>query len=255
MAINKIFFNPTVKQVIFQIQYANLFFLESRIPEIQMDILRKFPASELIVNQSIAFFNNNQLKEENDMNNQLLAQKVWQFSNPDGYTLGITNNSLSITSTMHKTYNNKESQNKFRDIIEFCVSAFEKHIKLPFVNRVGLRYIDECPLFDKTTNTFNNSFNSAINTDKFPIEVTEEYYFKSVKNVGEYNIIYQELLTPQSPGIITLDFDGFAMNIEYDNIMETSDKLHNIISSEFENSIKSPIIDYMEGKKNENKSL
>ncbi len=249
MALNKVFPKPTVKRVIFQLQYPNLFFLESRIPDIQIDIIKEFPVSDMIINQPLVFVpaNTKQINEDDNKNIQPLIQKIWQFKSPKGYTLSITNDNFSISSTTHKTYNNSESQDKFRDIIESFVSVFEKHIKLPFVNRIGLRYTDECPLFDKKSETFNNSFNSAINTERTPIEETEEYYFKTVKNVQEYKIIYQEILKPNKSNIITFDFDGFATNIEYNNIMKTSDKLHDILSLEFENSIKKPIFDYMNG--------
>lgn len=38
MPINEVFVNPTVKQVIFQVKFPNLFFIESKIGDIQLKI-------------------------------------------------------------------------------------------------------------------------------------------------------------------------------------------------------------------------
>jgi len=45
MQINEVFPNPTVKQVIFQIRFPNLFYLESKIGEYQLKIMQRFPES------------------------------------------------------------------------------------------------------------------------------------------------------------------------------------------------------------------
>ena len=57
----------------------------------------------------------------------------------------MQSNSLDITSGYHKTYNH-EGVEKFRDIIELAVGKFFKVISLPIINRIGLRYVDECPI-------------------------------------------------------------------------------------------------------------
>ena len=47
MVIDEIFPFPTVKHVIFQIKYPNLFYLENRIGDFQMKIINEFPDSKL----------------------------------------------------------------------------------------------------------------------------------------------------------------------------------------------------------------
>ena len=48
MAIDEVFQNPTVKQVIFQIRFPNLFYMESRIGDYQLKIMNDFPESSLL---------------------------------------------------------------------------------------------------------------------------------------------------------------------------------------------------------------
>lgn len=242
MALNKIFNNPTVKKVIFQIQFPNLFYLESKIPEFQMEIMHEFQDSDLIIKQPITIVNNIDVKYDNE---NLFTQKIWQFKSRKGYKLEISNNSLSIDSDVHKTYDNPKSDTRFRDAIELCLSKFKKVTNLQYVNRIGLRYIDECPIFEKTTESYLSSFNSAINFDKLKIEDIDELHVKVNKKFDGYNVIYQEVVGKDSD-VVILDFDGYATNVKYDECLNITDSLHKTIICEYENTIKQPIIDFME---------
>jgi hypothetical protein len=51
--------------------------------------------------------------------------------------------------------------------------------------------------------------------------------------------------------LIIMDFDGYSEKIESKDYLETSDKLHDIISDEFEGSIKEPLISFMRSKEEE----
>jgi len=253
MAINKVFKNPTVKKVIFQIQFPNLFYLESKIPDLQLEIMREFPESALIVKQPLVLFDsNNKIEVDNQETSNIVTQKIWEFKNNKGYVLAISSNSLSIVSTIHKTYNSDHDV-KFRDTINFCLIAFEKYIKLPFVTRIGLRYIDECPLFEITTENYSASFNTALSLSKFPIEELEQMHINIVKKYTEIKIRYQEYFNNSNNDLksIMLDFDAFATNINYEDCLSTTDKLHDIIETNFISTIKQPIIDFMDCDKNE----
>ena len=248
MAITKIYKNPTVKQVIFQIQFPNLFFLESKIPEIQLDIISVFPQSALLVKSPIAIAIGNNPFPQQELENDAIAQKVWEFRNANGYELSVSTNSLSISSKLHKTYNNEGGDHRFREIIEFVLDIFGKHIKFPVISRLGLRYIDECPLPEKTTAKYSEYFNSALNLSKNPIENTNEVHLFLVKDVEDCKIIYQEHYMPQeSPDVVVLDFDGYKQNVIFSECLAATDKLHCIISDEYERTINEPILKFMEG--------
>lgn len=48
MVIGEVFPNPTVKQVVFQITFPHLFYMEQKIGELQVKIMRMFPKSSLL---------------------------------------------------------------------------------------------------------------------------------------------------------------------------------------------------------------
>ena len=248
MAIDKIYKNPTVKQVIFQIQFPNLFYLESKISDIQLDIISRFPESALLVRSPIAIAIGGNNIPQQELENNVIAQKTWEFKNKDGYELSITSNCLTIVSKLHKTYSNEGSEHRFREIIEYILGVFGKHVKLPAINRVGLRYTDVCPLPEKTTAKYAEYFNSALSFNNNSIECINEMHIYIVKDIEDCKIIYQEKYMPQIyPDEVILDFDGFKQDVVFDNCMAVVDKLHLIISDEYEKSIKEPIYRFMEG--------
>lgn len=57
MTSTEVYPNPTVKRVIFQIRYPNLFYIEQVIGDYQRLIINQFPESELIIQQNILFQN------------------------------------------------------------------------------------------------------------------------------------------------------------------------------------------------------
>ena len=55
MAIDEMFPNPTVKQVIFQITFPNLFYIENKIGAFQLKIMKEFPQSTLLFRRQVLF--------------------------------------------------------------------------------------------------------------------------------------------------------------------------------------------------------
>lgn len=254
MTISEVFPNPTVKQVIFQITFPNLFYIESKIGELQMKIMDKFPESALVFQRQVMFAVGDDDKIDNLR--QKLPQeqgvKVWKFMNSTlGYELQVLSNSLSITSGFHKTYNNRDSENRFRDIIETVLKPFFDLTQLPTVNRIGLRYVDECPFKEKTTPSFRSHFKSCFATSRFSIEDSVEHQYIALVKRGEYSIRYLEQYNSNTnPVLLTLDFDASANNVPSDKCLEVTDQLHELISKEYEFTIKKPIYTYMRKEKN-----
>lgn len=254
MAITEVFPNPTVKEVAFEIRFPNLFFIESKIGDLQIKIMDKFPQSALVFQRQLLFANldpSAKLEEIQQKLPQEQGQKVWQFNSPFGYQLNVRGNSISITSKFHKTYNNQQSDNRFRDIISHVLEPFFRLTNLPEVVRVGLRYIDECPFQDKTTELFLSHFNSSFSTPRFPIEDTIEQQYIAVVKRGDYFIKYVEAFNENSsPPSLRLDIDGFAVNVPSAQCLDTTDSLHDLISNEYEATIKDPVYKYMRGDSN-----
>ena len=253
MPKSEIFPNPTVRQVVFQIRYPNLFYLESKIGEFQFEIMEIFPESSLIYRKPLLFTNlgpNVRFEDIANINEKTEGTtKIWQFLSPKNFKLNIQNDSLDISSEYHKTYDNKDSENRFRDIISLVLKNFFKCMKLPMLQRVGLRYIDECPLPKKDTETFSKYYFSALNQRKFKIEEISDMTIKTVLNRGDYQLRYAEALQKNGDDYcLILDFDGFANAVKPEDCLRVTDELHSLLISEYFSTIRKPVIEYMRNK-------
>jgi len=250
MTIKEVFPNPTVKQVIFQIRFPNLFYIENKIGELQLRIMKEFPESSLIYKKQFIIADIGSDVKPVDVFNEDENQKgtkIWQFSNEKGTKLNILTNSLDITSEHHKTYNNDDAD-KFRDTIKLVLDNFFDVMKIPMVTRVGLRYIDECPIPKLDTETFKEHYNSTFPLDRFDIAKSTEMNFRTVIQINDYYLRYVETLQKnENKDILILDFDGFAKNIDSEKCLDITDELHDLIIDEYEKSIRPPVYDIMRG--------
>ncbi len=249
MTIREVFPRPTVKTVVFQIQFPNLFFIESKIGEFQIAIMERFPESSMLFRSPLILADLSSKDKAEDIQNRIpqdQGQKVWQFNSPLGYKLNVLTDSLAISSNFHKTYNNPSSENRFRDIIEYAINPFLSLTKLPTIGRIGLRYVDECPFAEKTTQSFLEYFTTCFRTDRFSIEDSIEQSYQAVVKRGDCFVRYAErLLLKENTNVLILDFDGFAINIESKKCLQITDQIHELISNEYEQTIKDPVYKYM----------
>jgi uncharacterized protein (TIGR04255 family) len=250
MPITEIFPKPLVKQVIFEARYPSLFFMEDKIGDIQLKLFDQgyFTDAKIIHRKGIIFAdigpdaNVDVVKDEE----KLKTKKIWQFTNEEGVRLNILDNKFDIVSTKHKTYN-LGTENKFRDCIELVLKIFLSVINLPKFTRIGLRYIDEGPIFEKTNESFLSCYNSTLPLDTFPLDKAIEMGFATRSKRRNYYIIYREEIRKSKDEnyILLMDFDGYAENIKSNECLNITDELRNIISDEFMDKIKDPIYKYM----------
>ena len=247
MTNDEIFPNPTVKEVAFEIRFPNLFYIENKIGELQLKIMEEFPDSSLIFKAPIAFTNVGSKGEyslppgfEEEVGN-----KIWEFESEKDYKLNISSNSVVIISKYHKTYN-LDNEDKFRDIIEFVVDSFLEVMPIPTINRIGLRYIDECPLPIKDNETFSKYYNSVFPIERFNLSDASEMDFKTMIKVEDYYLRYVESLQKVDDEYkLILDFDGFAEKIDPNEYLEVTDALHEIIVQEYFETINEPVLEHM----------
>ncbi len=252
MAINELFPNPTVKKVIFQIRFPELFAMEAKIGEFQLEIMEEFPKSSLLHRQALLFANvgpgEEIVKPPVDFGKEGIG-KTWRFESGKEYDLNVQAGSLDLSSGFHITYSLAGAPN-FRDIIEYVLDRFFKITQIPIVNRVGLRYIDECPLPHKTNTKLKTYYNTAFPLQRFDIGKASEMNFKAVVKKGKYNLRYIESLQAnEGKHKLILDFDAFAENIPSKRVLTVTDALHEIISNEYDKTIKEPVKRYMRKKK------
>jgi uncharacterized protein (TIGR04255 family) len=246
--INEVFPNPVLKQVFFEIKFPNLFYIESKIGDFQLKIIEKFPQSSLLIRRQIVFADlGPEIKPEQitDSNEDSLGKKVWQFKSDDA-EINLTSNSLVFTTTKLKTYNEQTDQKKIRDLIKYTIEKFFEVIEIPLIERLGLRYINECPIPIKDNENFNLWYKSVFPTKRFKLEDSEEMYSRSNTKFGDYRLIYQEALQKIDEVYkFIIDIDSSIQNIPVTDCLAKTDELHKLIKKEFCNSVKEPLINHM----------
>jgi len=245
----EIYQNPTVKEVIFQIKYSDLFSIEKNIGDFQMKIMDRFPISKFKVRRQFIFADlgpNMKIEELPDVADQPnLAQKIWHFQSEKGIEVNVTINSLDITSKYHKTYDIGDGE-KFKDTIEFVVAKFLEIFPISIITRIGLRYIDECPIKELKKEEFNKCYNTSFPLDRFDLQDVEGLESKTKVKKEDFYLVYIEklMISSQKP-VLILDFDGFAENIKANNYLAVTDDLHNLIHDEYERTITDKLREYM----------
>jgi uncharacterized protein (TIGR04255 family) len=246
MVINEVFPNPTVKQVIFQIRFPNLLFLESKMGDYQQRIMGQFPESEVVYRQQVVFVDIGPEARIEEFPKPEARKRIWKFVSPDEVVLNLSTDSLDISSKSHKTYSNPCGKLRFRDTIRFAVDAFLAVAPVPVIRRIGLRYIDECPVPKRTKEEFTSYYNTSFPIDRFSLEDALEMQFKAcVKRSGSFLRYIESLQTRDGTDMLVLDFDGFAENIKATEYLDVTDALHRLISEEYQRIIKEPVYEYM----------
>jgi len=254
MAPNEVFPTPLVKLVAFEIRFPNLFFLEGRIGEFQVQVMKDFPQSDLVHRRNLMIIAGNaenpQVQELAKQQSADTIERIWQFKAESGARLEISTRNLVLMSEKHTSY--YEGEKSFRSMVEKAVTEFFNLTQLPIVQRVGLRYVNECPLFDKTTETFMQCYNSILPVEKFRLENLSRADCIAVAKSGDMQIQHAESLRLATPtgDILVLDLDASTENIASDKVITTTDHLHGMIADEFQNVIKKPILDFMRRGKN-----
>lgn len=252
MAISEVFPKPTVKEVHFQIRFPNLFFIERKIGDFQLRIMRRFPESRLVLKRHFLLGElplDGRVELQPDAPDPNATEKIWQFDSKDGVTVNVATSSLGIHSTQHKTYDHADATDKFRDVIELVVAPFLEITSLPILTRIGLRYIDLCPIPSRSSDEFAGYYNSALPLQRFKLEDARELQTIAVVRRGDCFLRYAEAVQIKEDGglQLKLDFDGFTESVDASSYLNTTDRLHDTISAEYESSIKEPVYAYMRG--------
>ena len=130
----------------FEVRFPNLFFIEARIGDFQVRVMKDFPQSELVLRRNFMFVTGNPGNLEDAIKQQQgeNVDKAWQFKSTSGGKLEISIKNLVLTSEHHLSYH-QGGEDSFRAIIDRVVRCFFEIVQIPVALRVGLRYINECP--------------------------------------------------------------------------------------------------------------
>jgi uncharacterized protein (TIGR04255 family) len=244
---DEVFQYPTVKEVDFEIRFPHLFIIENKIGEFQQGIIAEFPESQIILERQMMFATTGLegKLEKIPEPEPTIVKKSWLFKSEKGYELKIATNILVLTSRHHKTYSNPVG-NRFRDIISLVTSNLFQIVKIPIIKRVGLRYVDECPLPLKDNDTLTKFYNSTFPSKRFPITDVDNSYFQITTKRKNHNLNFREALVKRGEEYkLILDFDGFETQVPSVDLLKITDELHSIIDEEYFSIVKDPLKEYM----------
>lgn len=247
--MKEIFVRPTIHQVIYQIRFPNLLFIEAKVGQFQLNIMERFPDSSELYRRQVIFADVGPDDEQRMPLDEQNTKKIWQFSTEDkAYVVNIQTNSLDITANSYKTYNSGEDDNfKFQSIIKFVLDNFFSEIPVKLIKRIGLRYINKCPLPDDLSNSaFLEYYDSDFNLSKYDLKTTTEMQFVSSVLLDKYFLNYSEVLKyVDNKPLYYLDWDASGKDIHVDNYLTVTDQLHQIIDNRFFETIKEPVKKWM----------
>ena len=256
MATNKVYPNAPIKRASFEMRFPNLFSMETKIPNIQLAIMEKFPEANLKYEQQYVITKVgekaeqlagiNDSEEENKFN-----IKTWEFISEDGTKVIITSNNLIVTTTSYTSYNSKEADKRFRDTLKYILDAFFEEVRLTIINRIGLRYINEFKLETKTNEFYNNFVKTTFPTEKFKIEDANLIHFQSNVNVGDIKLNFVErfIVDQNQENKLIFDIDASLEKQKTENEkikIDDIDRLHDLIDENFFSVLNDKAIEDME---------
>lgn len=163
---NEVFKNPTVVEVAYEARFPPLFYINQKIGDFQLEIIDEFPKSSQQVLSSVTF-DADGIALKDETNKPVLN---WVFESNDEKTkIIVKQNSLIITSKEFKSYDSYP-ENKFRDVISLAINKFRQHVPIKNFNRIGLRYIDRCPLDELTNEYFAKFYKPVIDISRYGLE-------------------------------------------------------------------------------------
>lgn len=122
--------------------------------------------------------------------------------------------------------------------------------KVPIKNfsRVGIRYIDYCPLEERNNEYFETFYIPVININKYKIEDIVENHVLIRTKRGNYYLLFQcGIRQFEGKYQYYLDYDGYANDIGTDNFIVVTDDLQKMIKKEYYSNITEKFKQYMRG--------
>jgi uncharacterized protein (TIGR04255 family) len=240
----EVFPNAPLVEVAYEVRFPSLFYIPQAIGEFQIKIMDDFPkASQLLTTQFA--IENGQPKFPDGAGK---ATSSWQFENETGKTKVIVKlDRLSIISQEYNSYDHPSGM-KFRDVINRIVTEFLQTFHIKKFARIGLRYVDHCPLDEKTNQYFTNYYVPKFDIDNYKIEDLIENHIVMRTRRDKYNILIQcRIAKVENDYKYMMDFDGYAENVDSASFLSVTDELRKLDRSEFLSSITENFKQYMRG--------
>jgi uncharacterized protein (TIGR04255 family) len=155
--------------------------------------------------------------------------------------------SLLITSGEYNSYDHASGM-KFKDVINKIVTEFLQRFPIKKIVRIGLRYIDHCPLDEKTNQYFTKYYVPKFDIEQYKIDDLIENHIVMRTRRGEHNLLFQcRIAKIENSYKYIMDFDGYAENVDSAKFLSVTDALRELDRSEFLSSITEEFKQYMRG--------
>ena len=241
----EVFHNAPLIEVAYEIRFPSLFYIPQAIGEFQIKIMDDFPkASQLSSTQFAIEDGIPKFSGENAG-----RTTSWQFESETGKTkILVRLDRLSIISQEYTSYDHPSGM-KFRDVIYKIVTEFLQKFPIKKFTRIGLRYIDHCPLDQKTNQYFTNYYVPIFDINKYKIEDLLDSHIIMRKKKENYGLLFQCRIAKIGNNYkYVMDFDGYAENVDSASFLSVTDDLRRLDRSEFFSSITENFTQYMRGK-------
>ncbi|MBD3405657.1 MAG: TIGR04255 family protein [Candidatus Lokiarchaeota archaeon] len=221
--------------VTFEVRFDPLLAIQQKVPTFQEKIRGKYPG----LGKGVSFSIGLPFQESPE-------SIQWEFSTKDKTShIRLSMDRLIFVTKEYKNYS------EFRENYTFAFNEFTKTTKLQNFNRLGLRYINEIPLphennvIEYILKRFNPIISRSRIEEDAPITFQTEYRVRHDEGLVTLrnNLSFEDGI----PKYI-IDIDGYSVEVMTSNQIETiSEKLHNLIVTEFHKNITDKFLESLRG--------
>lgn len=238
----EIFTRAPLSEVAYQIRFPSMFYIPQAIGEFQIKIMDDFPkASQLLTTQ---------FSIEDGVPKFPGGKPIqsWQFETENEKTKVIIKlDSVLVSSMEYNSYDQSPGM-KFRDLISRIINEFLQKFPIKKFTRIGLRYVDHCPLDEKTNEYFKKYYVPKFDIENYKIDNLIDSRISLRTRRDNYNLLFQcRIAKIKDIYKYIMDFDAYAENVESANYLSITDDLRKLNKSEFYSCITEDFKQYMRG--------
>jgi len=242
--MEEVFQNPSVVEVVFEVRFPHLFYINQKIGDFQLEIMDDFPKSSQILEEAI-FIGAAQTTLTDEEKPK--PTQIWQFESENGKNrIMVRPNRLNIISHEYKSYNSPTVEKRFRNLIKDITTTFIEKVPIKTFSRLGIRYIDHCPLEEQNNEYFRRFYKPIFEIEEYNIENIIENRIAIRIKKGDYYLLFQcGIRKVDEVYKYVLDYDGYAMDVAANNFINITDELKKIIKKEYYSNITEEFKNYM----------
>lgn len=230
--IFEVFNFPFLSEVVLELRFPTRLKIPNYISEFQEKILKEFPNLNETILSKVIFISKD--------NPEIQHENAWEFKNPHNETrCRISKKRFSLISNKYISWNEHESIQGFKDILDFTLGNFLNLYSIEKFDRVGLRYINKIEMEEESSEWFKRYFIPLFHLEKYKLEELNENVVRlRVMKSKEIEITIQStFITEDNKSFYILDFDAYSTNLDVDILSSQIESLHVEILKEFHSLI------------------